>query len=412
MVRFVHTSDWQLGMTRHFLGVEAQARYTAARIDAIRSIGAVAARERCDFVVVAGDVFESNLVAPQTVRRALEAMAAIELPVYLLPGNHDPLDAVSVYRSRLFERACPGNVRVLDTPGVVSVGAGVDLVAAPWFSKAPLSDAVALAIAEVGDPDESRLRVLVGHGALDVLTPDADDPAAISLAALEDALDRGVIHYAALGDKHTRLAMGRRRLIHYSGSPEVTSFREELPGDVLVVDVDPHRPAQVTPHHVGTWRFVTLERELSGGADLDELDATLGALDPKDRTVVRTGLQGALTLHEKARLDAMLDAYAEVLAGCFDWQHHHDIAVILADGELTDLGVGGFVEAAVADLAGLAHRRDREARSRVASPGGAASMPRPADGAAAAGGPEPGPDAATARDALSLLLRLAKGPAA
>ena len=39
MVRFVHTSDWQLGMTRHFLEGEAQARYTAARIDAIRSIG-------------------------------------------------------------------------------------------------------------------------------------------------------------------------------------------------------------------------------------------------------------------------------------------------------------------------------------------------------------------------------------
>ena len=33
-VRFPHTSDWQLGMTRHFLEGEAQARYSAARIDA------------------------------------------------------------------------------------------------------------------------------------------------------------------------------------------------------------------------------------------------------------------------------------------------------------------------------------------------------------------------------------------
>ena len=29
-VRFLHTSDWQLGMTRHFLQGEAQARYAGA----------------------------------------------------------------------------------------------------------------------------------------------------------------------------------------------------------------------------------------------------------------------------------------------------------------------------------------------------------------------------------------------
>ena len=30
MTKFVHTGDWQLGMTRHFLSDEAQARFTAA----------------------------------------------------------------------------------------------------------------------------------------------------------------------------------------------------------------------------------------------------------------------------------------------------------------------------------------------------------------------------------------------
>ncbi len=408
MVRFVHTSDWQLGMTRHFLEGEAQARYTAARIDAIRSVGAVAAREGCDFVVVAGDVFESNLVAPQTVRRALEAMAAIELPVYLLPGNHDPLDAVTIYRSRLFERVRPANVHVLDTPGPLAVGEGVELVAAPWHGKAPLTDPVTPVLAGLDPlPRGQGVRILVGHGQLDVLTPDADDPALVALADLEAALEAGVIDYAALGDKHTRLAMGRRRLVHYSGSPEVTSFREAQPGDVLVVDLAPGRPALVTPHHVGTWQFVSLERDLAGDDDLDELDDALGALDPKDRTVVRTGLQGTLTLTQKARLDAMLDAYGEVLAACLPWPQRQDVAVILGDSELTDLGLGGFVDAAVADLAGLAH----------AQPGRRASSDGVMDrGAVDSGAVDPGAvglsEAEVAREALSLLYRLAKGPAA
>jgi len=42
MIRFLHTSDWQLGMTRSFLSEEAQARYTQARFDAIRTMGRIA----------------------------------------------------------------------------------------------------------------------------------------------------------------------------------------------------------------------------------------------------------------------------------------------------------------------------------------------------------------------------------
>lgn len=162
MVRFVHTSDWQLGMTRHFLEGEAQARYTAARIDAIRSIGAVARAARCEFVVVAGDVFESSLVASQTVRRALEAMAAVELPIYLLPGNHDPLDAVTVYRSRLFESLRPPNVHVLQESGIHEIRPGVELVAAPWRSKAPLSDLVGEVVRPLEPAPDGTVRIVVG----------------------------------------------------------------------------------------------------------------------------------------------------------------------------------------------------------------------------------------------------------
>ena len=62
-MRFLHTADWQLGMTRHFLsaaGGEAQSRYGAARREAVAGLGALAAEVGAEFVVVAGDVFEDN----------------------------------------------------------------------------------------------------------------------------------------------------------------------------------------------------------------------------------------------------------------------------------------------------------------------------------------------------------------
>jgi len=53
-MRFLHTADWQLGMTRHFLDADAQARFTAARMDVIGRIGALAREQDCEFVLVCG----------------------------------------------------------------------------------------------------------------------------------------------------------------------------------------------------------------------------------------------------------------------------------------------------------------------------------------------------------------------
>ena len=142
-MRFVHTADWQLGMTRHFLAGEAQPRYSAARRDAVAGLGALAAQAGAEFVVVSGDVFEDNQLAPTVISQSLEAMRAIGIPVFLLPGNHDPLDASSVYTSALFITERPGNVRVLDRSGIHQVRPGVEIVAAPWRSKRPTTDLVA-----------------------------------------------------------------------------------------------------------------------------------------------------------------------------------------------------------------------------------------------------------------------------
>lgn len=369
MVRFVQTSDWQLGMTRYFLEGEAQARYTAARMDAIRSIGEVVRSERCDFVLVAGDVFESNLVSRRTVARSLEAMAAIPAPVYLLPGNHDPFDAASVYTSQAFRQACPGNVVVLHEAGVHQVGAGVEILAAPWPAKPALSDLAADALGAAEAPGDGTLRILLAHGPVDVLSPDEDDPARIRLSGLEAALDAGLLHHVALGDRHSRLSVGRTGRVHYSGSPEVTAFRDEVPGDVLVVDVDADHH-HVTPHRVGTWEFVTLRRHVDTAQDLDALEEEFAAIDPKDRTVVRTAFTGTLSLPEAARLDDLIERWKDSLAACFEWAGEQDIAVVVDRDRLTDLDVGGFVASAVDELAARA------------------------------------PDEAAARDALALLYRL------
>ena len=361
-MRFVHTADWQLGMTRHYLNGEAQPRYSAARRDVVAGLGRLGTDAGAEFVVVAGDVFEHNQLAPRDVSQSLEAMRAIGIPVYLLPGNHDPLDASSVYTSALFIAECPQNVTVLDRAGVHEVRPGLQIVAAPWRSKAPTSDLVGDVLEDL--PADGVTRIVVGHGGVDTLDPDPGKPSLIRLAAVEAALARGAVHYVALGDKHSRTEVGCTGRVWYSGSPEVTNYDdiEADPGHVLLVDIDeddPRRPVRVDARRVGRWRFVTLRREVDGGRDVADLDLNLDLMPDKDRTVVRLALSGSLTITDKAALDACLDRYARLFAALGLWERHTDIAVIPADGEFDDLGIGGFAAAAVEELVATA-RSDGE----------------------------------------------------
>ncbi|CAM4226979.1 exonuclease subunit SbcD [Mycobacterium basiliense] len=356
-MRFLHTADWQLGMTRHFLAGDAQPRYSAARRDAVAGLNALAKEVGAEFVVVAGDVFEHNQLAPQVIGQSLEAMRAIGIPVFLLPGNHDPLDASSVYTSALFTAECPDNVVVLDRAGVREVRPGLQIVAAPWRSKAPTSDLVCEVLEPLSQADVTR--VLVAHGGVDVLDPDRDKPSVIRLTELDHAVNSGVIHYVALGDKHSLTQVGNSGRVWYSGSPEVTNFDdvEQDPGHVLVVDIDesdPRRPVTVEARRVGRWRFVTLHNHVDTSRDIADLDMNLDLMSDKERTVVRLALTGSLTVTDRATLDACLDRYARLFAWLGLWERHTDLAVIPADGEFSNLGIGGFAAAAVDELVATA----------------------------------------------------------
>lgn len=363
-MRFLHTADWQLGMTRHFLNGEAQPRYSAARRDAVAGLGAIAAETGAEFVVVAGDVFEHNQLAPRDVSQSLEAMRAIGVPVYLLPGNHDPLDASSVYTSQLFLAERPDNVVVLDRAGIHDVRPGVQIVAAPWHSKKPTGDLVGEVLDGLTASDVTR--IVVGHGGVDLFEPDRDKPSLIRLAAVEAALERGAVHYVALGDKHSRTDVGSTGRVWYSGSPEVTNYDhiEPDPGHVLVVDVDmrdPARAVRVDARRIGRWRFVTLRRSVDTARDVVDLDINLDQLPDKERTVVQMALTGTLTVTDKAALDACLDRYGHKFAALGTWERETDIAVMPADGEFDDLGIGGFAATAVEELVAAARADDGDA---------------------------------------------------
>ena len=195
----------------------------------------LATNEQCEFVVVCGDVFESNQVQRQVLVRAFEKMAAFpQLTFFLLPGNHDPLDASSIYNSPTFIERRPENVKVLRGFEPVQAAPGVELIPAPWPNKHPTTDLVEAACGRL--EQTSSLRIIVGHGVIDSMSPDPSDPKAIALERLEERISAGLIHYVALGDRHSTTNVSTTGRVYYSGTPEPTDYDETDPGNVLIVD--------------------------------------------------------------------------------------------------------------------------------------------------------------------------------
>ena len=96
-IRILHTADWQLGKPFAGLSGDTGALLRAARFDAVRTIARLAREHEVDAVLVAGDVFDDNYVERATVAKALAAMREFDGPWLLLPGNHDPALAASVW---------------------------------------------------------------------------------------------------------------------------------------------------------------------------------------------------------------------------------------------------------------------------------------------------------------------------
>lgn len=342
-VRFLHTSDWQLGMTRWFLKEgdgEAQARYSADRLEAVRRIGRLAQERGAEFIVVAGDVFESNTLPERDFQRALDAIRELPVPVYLLPGNHDALDATSIYHRKVFDEVAMSGVHVLRDSVPVEVRPGVEIVGAPLTSRSPDSDLLAEAL-EPLEPT-TGVRIAVAHG--QVAGFGAEVGETLSLAAVAEAVGKRTVQYVAVGDSHSTQKLDDAGRMWFSGSPETTDYddKEKHSGNALVVDVWPDREPLVEAAHIGQWDFRAMERDFAGVEDARAWLDELRMLSDKSRTCVKYSLRGTLNLIADAELKRGLREVAPSFAALYRRGSGSEITVVPEDGDIGSLGVNGF----------------------------------------------------------------------
>jgi len=357
--RFIHTADWQLGLRARFIPGDAGAVVRDARLRTLERIGTIAREHKADFVIVAGDVFEHHGLKPDTVRRAFDKMREIPVPVFLLPGNHDPLTPASLYRSERWRRECPRNVRVLGACEPVTAREGVALLPCPLFDQHALGDPTDHLTPAFGPAD--HVRIGVAHGSVRELLASLigeDEP--IHNAIPGDLAARAQLDYLALGDWHSKLQVDERTW--YSGTPEATRFKEREPGSVLLVEIGGRgEDAVVSAQEVCTFRWRQHEHRVETEEELGQLERFLEEYPGKDATLLELTLVGVLSPELRNRLEA------DVLARARDRfrfvrVRDDDLHTVFGDADLADLRSAGWIGAVAERLrVGLPDRPKEDA---------------------------------------------------
>lgn len=297
VVKLLHTADWQLGLRLNFVPGEAGARLRAERFSCVERIAALANREQVDAVLVAGDVFDDNGVGPDTIQQAREVLAKFEVPVVLLPGNHDPATADSAI-SRVAD-AGP-HVHTALTAEPLRFGA-LEIWPCPLQSRHQYDDPTGALPAREAT---NTVRVALAHGGVLEFGETTEAPNRIDAEAV---IAKG-FDYLALGDWHGVFRFSERAW--YSGAPEATRFKEKRPGFVLIVEIDgPGALPSVTERSVARSRWTQETFEFTADEDLTRLQAWFEDLEAPSRTLADLTFEGVLSLAGRSKLEALLEDY-------------------------------------------------------------------------------------------------------
>jgi len=342
-LKLIHTADWHLGMTFPAFGVDARLRLTRARLEVVDRILGLAERHDAHAVLCAGDLFD-DADPPRLwwegLADKLRARRWSGRPLFLLPGNHDPLTANGVYsKGHPFRAALPSWAHVVDQDDFsFELAEGAVLHAVPCRSRSESRD-LGMSLLPRRQPGDQRIRIGMVHGQT------FDLPG----CQMNFPIGRGVaeskgLDYLAIGDTHgfRDVTPDGHAPTVYPGAPEPTHFGEKKPGHAVVAyfPKDRRRRALVREEPVAyySWEVVTVTsledlerlaaRDLSQHvlrlvldlkARLDEFDAIERILVELEGTEALHGKVGVLQLDrsrlalETSRIEDALDGAPDVL---------------------------------------------------------------------------------------------------
>ena len=368
-MRFIHSADWQIGMTFHGFKEKSRIMMEDDRLEVIEAIGEYAntPSNGIDFILVCGDMFETPRVSETLVKKTFKKIERVNKPVYVLAGNHEWNGSEYMFETKYFLENKPKNLHVLKA-GINSVEGipGVEIVAAPLEGKVDEIDLVKAQL-DLLEPT-NNIRIMAGHGSIDLIMPAGARKDLIAIATIEKALADKKINYVAMGDRHSTTKVGDTGLVWYSGAPEPTSFTEDEQRNILVVDLKDGEKAKVEKVEVGQWEFIRLgtkfeQYQLRTKQDVSDLEKMVDRVRKPSKTAIKIYLDSVLDFDTDVRRGNLFDEWEDEVLARFEVSKSSVGARIESDplNEKAPSGLSGYALDAYEELKELAMSDDEDA---------------------------------------------------
>lgn len=289
-MKLLHSADWQLGKCFKQFGEKA-GEMRQVRFETLRRALQIGRDRRVDAFVIAGDLFEDNEVDETTVRSAVSIFSEFaDIPIFVLPGNHDPFVGPGSVWSRASFQNAPRNVRVFRTAETVELNGGY-LIASPLQQKKSTLDPSLKLTELAAQLPAGGIRVGVTHGALAI--PSKHEPNDFPIAL--NAASRAGLDYLAVGHWHNWLLQDDGRLL-MPGTPEPDEFDQTESGHVAFAEINQHGVAPIIEKlRVASLEWRVLDFDLLDVATAKEhLHAELTKLIGREKaSVLRLRLSGS-----------------------------------------------------------------------------------------------------------------------
>ena len=352
MLRLLHTADLHLGARHADLGEAA----TAQRERQAAAFGAIvdlAIAEKVDIVLVAGDLFDSNVQPRRSVERVaaeLAQLATARIRTVIAPGTHDVHDRASVYRA--YDLAALAGVdqggdlvTVLtpDRPTVHLLACEALIVGRPFATKRAPHSPLHEPPGDTGVSGKAAPTWRIGLFHAAVAIPGRTDGDDVVITPEEIAASG--LDYVALGHWHST-QQGKAGGVPwaYSGAPEPLALDQAGAGNVLLVTLDEQggkRTVSVEERRVGRTRVERMDLDAASIASQPALIDSLRGRQDQDLV-----LDVRVTGVRPDSLDLHVDEVEAALAGAFLKVRVRDRSVPpLTEGGLppTDTIAGAFI---------------------------------------------------------------------
>jgi DNA repair exonuclease SbcCD nuclease subunit len=364
-LRFVHAADLHLDSPFRGIGdasASLKEQLQAATLGALGRVVDHTIESQSDFLVIAGDIYDSkdrNLRALVSFRKEMERLAERNIPVFIVHGNHDPLNG---WGSGF---QLPPNVITFggrtDTEPFIRRGREAAQVTGVSYVRERVTDNLASSFKPSADAPYSIavLHANVGHQSGHA------DYAPATVAELTAA----GFNYWALGHVHTRSVLAAEpAMVVYPGNTQGRNPRESGPRGCYQVDVDTFGRAHLEFVDTSVARWIHMDLSIAALTSMDQLVDTMLEKARAEKAafegpmVARCTIRGNSSIHRDLQRDEMNQELAEVLSSVVIPE-----SVRIATGPELDLETLARTETMVSDFLKLTERalEDPDVRKRM-----------------------------------------------